>query len=70
MDKFRKYAVVFGFGIIAYPGMLFLAKVAGLRCHKSTGESADKSTYEKLRETKTALDKAVDLVQRALNHAK
>lgn len=70
MDKVKKFVIIFGMGVIALPGILFLAKVSGLRRRRNTGECADKSMYEKLRETKTALDKATDLVQRALNQSK
>jgi hypothetical protein len=70
MDKVKKYVIIFGIGVIALPGILFLAKVSGLRRLKRMDKGADKSMHEKLRETKMALDKATDLVQRALNQSK
>jgi hypothetical protein len=70
MDKVKRYLLIFGMGMITIPGILFLAKVARHRFYKGSGERVDKSMYEKLRESKVALDKATDLVLRVLNHAK
>jgi hypothetical protein len=69
MHKIRKYAMIFSLGIITLPGILFLAKVTGLWRGKGRGESPeDRSTHDKLKEAKKALEKAMDLVQGALNH--
>ncbi len=66
MEKVRLYVLIFGMGIIALPGFLFLAKVAKLRYRRGESGSEDKSMYEKLRDSKIALDKATSLIQSAL----
>ena len=70
MDKVRRFLLIFGMGMIAIPGILFLARISRLRYHNSTGEWADKGMYEKLRESKVALDKATMLIKSALNGRK
>jgi hypothetical protein len=66
MDKARNCLLIFGLGIIAVPAILLLAGITKRRCRGDTGDNADKSMYEKLRESKMALIKATSLIQSAL----
>jgi len=70
MDKVRRFILIFSMGMITIPGILFLARISRLRCRNGTGQWADKGMYEKLRETKVALDKATMLIKSALNGRK
>lgn len=66
MVKMRRYLFLFGLGIVTFPCLLFLAGIARRRCRSGIGKCADNSMLQKLRESKTALDKARSLIQSAL----
>ncbi len=66
MDVVRKYIVIFG-SSFALSGILILSMMARCRCRKEIGQGSDKSVYEKLRDSKIALDKAASAIQCALD---
>jgi hypothetical protein len=71
MHKIKKYAFIFGLGIITLPGLLYFAKVSGMWRGKGRCESVDdESAHDNLKETQKALEKAIDFVQSALNRIK
>ncbi|MBN1128274.1 MAG: hypothetical protein JXA71_04775 [Chitinispirillaceae bacterium] len=67
MEKVRRFLLIFGMGMAAIPGFLFLAKMSRLRFRKGNDNSADKSLDDKLRKLKVALEKATALLKGVIN---
>jgi hypothetical protein len=66
MNKTMQYLLLCG-GIFALPSLLILGKVKRYRRRKYMSERFDNGMYIKLRESKTALDKASSLIQGTLD---